>query len=129
MPRAAWCGPGNRVGAVAMDISGQQLEELVGRVLECAPGLEETGASAGDVASEVMQQTLAVIGALEAEAATGFGAPLCVAFMVQGACSAIIDSMPSENLRMQLYRAGRVVGRFIADRFAEKIRGQMKPDA
>lgn len=112
-----------------MDISRQQVADLVNKVLESAPGIEQTGTQVDVIVSEVLEQTLQVINSLEAAAQEGFGAPVCVAIMVQGACAAVLDGMPPENVRMQLYRAGRAVGRFISDRFAENIRHKLQGDA
>lgn len=114
-----------------MEISAQQVEELVRAVMEACPGLEGTGDNTDVLVTEAMNAAMGVAQGIELLIKEdGFGAPVAVAIMTQGACAAMLDVLfPSEDLRTKLYRAGRLIGRFVADRFAEKIRSQLAPDA
>jgi hypothetical protein len=114
-----------------VEISAQQVEELVRSVMETCPGIEGTGAGADVLVTEAIHATLEVANGIESLIKDGgFGAPVCVAIMTQGACAALLDVLfPADDLRTKLYRAGRLIGRFVADRFAEKIRSQLAPDA
>lgn len=117
------------MGRGPVDISAQQVVELVRAVESAVPGLGETGVGTDVLVSQAIHATLDVINGIEEGASDGIGAAAAVAIMTQGACAALLDAMPHDNARTHLYRAGRLIGRFIGDRFAEKLRGQLDPDA
>lgn len=111
-----------------MEISAQEAMELAQRVEEACPGLEEgLGVPVGNVISVVIDQSSQVLAELDAAAkgGTAFNATVAVARMVNGALAHLGEALPTDRLETKLHRAGRVVGRFMADKFAEKIREQL----
>jgi len=111
---------------MATDISRKQIENLVREVLEVAPGVESTGAQADQLIAETIENAGAIIQGIEALIKEdGVGASVVVALMVQGACATVLDGLPPDNVRSQAYRAGRRVGKFLSDRWAEGIRSKL----
>lgn len=93
--------------------------ELAGRVEEACPGLEEgVGIPSGNLITEVVNQ---VLGTLQAMEGGGIDANVAITRMMLGALSHLADAMPPDRKEVQLYRAGRAIGRFMAAKFEEKL--------
>lgn len=110
-----------------MDISAQEAMELAQKVEDTCPGLEEgLGVPVGNLISEVIEHAGATLRDLDAaQKSGGINANVAVVRMVTGAMAHLGEALPTDRLETKLHRAGRVIGRFMADKFAEKIREEL----
>ena len=101
--------------------------ELAARVDEACPGLDGLGMPTGDLIGEVVNQVLATLQELDRGSNGGkdFNPGVAVARMTMGALAHLADALPPDRKEVQLHRAGRAIGRFMADKFADKIREKL----
>lgn len=115
-----------------MEITAQEAMDLAKKVNEACPGIEEgLGVPTGNLISEVVDQVLATLQALEGATKGGqeYGPQVAVTRMMMGALDHLADAMPPDRKEAQFHRAGRAIGRFMAAKFAEVIRNRLPSDA
>jgi len=78
--------------------------------------------------TQVFGEAMTTIKAVEDRIAEAGCVPGDVAgvFMLWGAVAAIVEDLPAVDDRRQLVAAGRELGKFIAAKFGEKIRGELQ---
>lgn len=109
-----------------VDISQAEIIEVTDQVIEAYPGFKtipraNVVQAIGFCITETTKTNRSIEDRLRE--AAGIPADLVLIFMHYAALQAVIDELPGDNDRRQLADAGRVVGRFIAKKFGEKIEG------
>lgn len=76
----------------------------------------------------VFSETMTTIRAVEdrIEEAGVIPGDVAGVFMLWGAVAAIIEDLPATDDRRELVNAGREIGKFVASKFGEKIRGALQ---
>jgi hypothetical protein len=112
-----------------MEITAQEAMDLAKKVEDACPGIEEgLGIPAGNLITEVITQVGATLQELDAatKGGTEIGPGVVVSRMVLGALDHLTDSMPPDRKEVQFHRAGRAIGKFMAQKFAESIRARLQ---
>lgn len=113
-----------------VEISAQQVLDMVQQISECCPAIDRAGAPidvmidrtmqvAGGILNEVRELTIK---------GDGLGIEAALAYMCIGAQAAFCDNLGPQDLPRQLYYAGRAVGTFMAQRMAEVVRLRAEPN-
>jgi hypothetical protein len=110
-----------------MKIEAAEVAGLREQILKEVPSMGSVAKHLVEIVGRVIDEAGRYQNGIEARIGESGSVPgdVVTTLMLQGALSEIIDGLPDGNVRRDLVAAGRLVGKFMATKYGEKIRDTM----